>query len=104
MSRENLEEFMEQVAFSEELQTRIGDEIHSDALIALGVELGCEFTVEDLQQATELNDEELELVAGGINGGSVENMMAAWDGNRGVGFVELGSGRWSLVPTWMPGC
>jgi len=75
-----------------------------DALITLGAELGCGFTVEDLQESMELSDEELEIVAGGIDGGAAENMMAAWDGRRGFSFAELGTGRWSLVPTWMPGC
>jgi len=35
---------MEQVAGSEELQVRIGEEIDTEALIALGVESGCEFS------------------------------------------------------------
>lgn len=36
-----------------------------DALITLGAELGCGFTVEDLQESMELSDEELDDVAGG---------------------------------------
>ena len=66
MSKENLEQFMNQVAGSEELQAKIGEEIDSDALIALGVEQGFEFTVEDLQENAELSDEELDTVAGGF--------------------------------------
>ena len=65
MSQESLEQFMNQVAGSEELQAKIGEEIDSDALIALGVEQGFEFTVEDLQENAELSDEELDAVAGG---------------------------------------
>ncbi|MDP6535095.1 MAG: Nif11-like leader peptide family natural product precursor [Gammaproteobacteria bacterium] len=49
MSKENLEQFMNQVTDSEELQARIGDEIDAEALIALGAECGCELTAEDLQ-------------------------------------------------------
>ncbi len=40
MSKENLEQFMEQVAESEELQAKIGEEIDAEALIALGAECG----------------------------------------------------------------
>ncbi len=49
MSKDNLEQFMNQVTASEELQARIGDEIDAETLIALGAECGCELTVEDLQ-------------------------------------------------------
>ncbi len=50
MSKENLEQFMNQVADSEELQAKIGEEIDAEALIALGAECGCEFTAEELQE------------------------------------------------------
>ena len=65
MSKENLEQFMNQIAESEELQAKIGEEIDVDALIALGAECGCEFTAEELQESAELSDEELDVVAGG---------------------------------------
>jgi predicted ribosomally synthesized peptide with nif11-like leader len=65
MSKENLDQFIQQISDSEELQTRIGDEIDTDALIALGAEHGCEFTAEDLTEYAELSDEELDGVAGG---------------------------------------
>ena len=48
MSKENLEQFMNKVADSEELQAKIGEEIDAEALIALGAECGCEFTAEEL--------------------------------------------------------
>jgi|TARA_Y100000294_G_scaffold1748_1_gene2057 predicted ribosomally synthesized peptide with nif11-like leader len=66
MSQENLEQFMEQVAGSEKLQARIGDEIDAESLIALGVECGFEFTAEDLTTGAELSDGELDEVAGGF--------------------------------------
>ena len=66
MSKENLGQFIQQISDSEELQTRIGDEIDTDAFIALGAEHGCEFSVEDLQESAELSDEELDGVAGGL--------------------------------------
>jgi predicted ribosomally synthesized peptide with nif11-like leader len=65
MSKESLEKFMSQVAESEELQARIGEEIDGNTLIALGAECGCEFTAEDLQKSAELSDEELDGIAGG---------------------------------------
>ena len=43
MSIKNLQQFMNQVAESEELQAKIGEEIDGDALIALGTEHGFEF-------------------------------------------------------------
>ena len=48
MSTENLEQFMDKVADSDELQATIGEKIDA-ALIALGAECGCEFTAEELQ-------------------------------------------------------
>jgi|TARA_B100001964_G_C14249352_1_gene609092 predicted ribosomally synthesized peptide with nif11-like leader len=68
MSRASLEKFMEQVADSEELQAKIGDEIEIESLIALGAESGFDFSAEDLQESAELielSDQELEDVAGG---------------------------------------
>ncbi|HJL67021.1 MAG TPA: Nif11-like leader peptide family RiPP precursor [Arenicellales bacterium] len=72
MSRENLEQFMNQVAGSEELKAKFGDGIDTESLIALGAECGCEFTLEDLQEAAELSDEELDDVAGGFEVGLFE--------------------------------
>ncbi len=66
MSKENLEQFMDQVADSGELQAQIGEGIDAESLIALGAEHGCEFTAEELQEAAELSDEELDGVAGGM--------------------------------------
>ena len=65
MSKENLEQFMSKVADSEELQAKIGEEIDAEALIALGAECGCEFTAEELQEAAELSDDELDEATGG---------------------------------------
>ena len=65
MSKENLEHFMKQVADSEDLLSRIGDEIAGDDLVALGSEHGWEFSIENLQAAAELSDAELEEVSGG---------------------------------------
>ena len=47
MSEENLVRFMNKVTDSEELQAKIGEEIDTEALIALGAECGCEFNEDD---------------------------------------------------------
>jgi predicted ribosomally synthesized peptide with nif11-like leader len=67
MSKENLERFMTQVADSEDLQAKIGEEITGDALVALGAAHGCEFSAEDLAADAELSDQELDGVAGGAS-------------------------------------
>ncbi|MGE4634643.1 MAG: Nif11-like leader peptide family natural product precursor, partial [Arenicellales bacterium] len=66
MSKENLDQFIQQISDSEELQARIGEEMDAESLIALGAEHGCEFTAEDLAANGELSDEELDGVAGGV--------------------------------------
>jgi len=66
MSKESLDQFMNQVTDSEELQARVGEAIDADSLIALGAEHGCEFTAEELAEKTELSDEELDGVTGGV--------------------------------------
>ena len=65
MSKENLDQFIQKVTDSEELQARVGEEIDADSLIALGAENDCEFTADDLTTGAELSDEELDGVAGG---------------------------------------
>ena len=65
MSKENLEQFIQQITNSEELQVRIGEAIETDALIALGTEHGCEFTAEDVQAVWGVSDDDLDGVVGG---------------------------------------
>ena len=62
MSKENLEQFMNQIAESEELQAKIGEEIDAEALIALGAECGCEFTAEEFQEYAESKDDEYGII------------------------------------------
>ena len=83
MSKENLDQFIQKVTDSEELQTRIGEEIDADSLIALGAEHGCEFTADDLTASAELSDEELDGVAGGGKKFSIRGLM----GGRTSGFL-----------------
>jgi predicted ribosomally synthesized peptide with nif11-like leader len=65
MSKESLDQFVQKVTDSEELQARIGEEMDINAFITLGAEHGCEFSAEDLAENVELSDEELDGVAGG---------------------------------------
>ena len=65
MSKETLDQFIQQISDSEELQARVGEEIDAETLIALGAEHGCEFSADDLTAGAELSDEELDGVAGG---------------------------------------
>ena len=82
MSKESLDQFMNQVADSEELQARIGEEIDAETLIALGAEHGCEFTADDLTAGAELSDEELDGVAGGLAAFAIVNALKARYGGR----------------------
>ena len=84
MSKESLDQFMNQVADSEELQARIGEEMDPDALIALGAEHGCEFTADDLTAGAELSDEELDGVAGGISMTRPSTNLLEYDIDQGV--------------------
>ena len=65
MSQQSLEQFLEKVAQSEELQSTIGEEIDVESLIALGAEHGFEFSAGDLIEHVQLSEQELEGVAGG---------------------------------------
>ena len=56
-----------------ELQARVGEEMDTDALIALGAEHSCDFSAEELQESAELSEEELDGVAGGV-----ERTVAYW--------------------------
>lgn len=66
MSKEYLEQFLEQVGSDEELKAQIENQLDSDGnisidvLIALGVEFGCEFDAEDLWCSLDWRDEILD--------------------------------------------
>ena len=96
MSKENLEQFMKQVADSKDLQAKVGKEIADDALVALGAAHGREFSMEDVQAAAELSDEELEQVAGGLAG---EDPL--WvTGARKLRFIRHGDNNLVIAPWW----
>lgn len=79
MSKENLEQFMKEVAESDELKARISDEIDNDSLIALGSEQGYEFTAEDLNGSAELSDKELDKAAGGARSSNPGLSFRCWN-------------------------
>jgi len=91
MSKENLEQFMKQVADSKDLQAKIGEEITGDALVALGAAHGCEFSIEDVQAGAELSDEELERVAGGAPHYQDYNGRPRFQWKKGHNKLTLGS-------------
>jgi predicted ribosomally synthesized peptide with nif11-like leader len=51
MSKESLNQFVEEVGRREELRAKISNQINSDTLITLGAEQGFEFNAEDIEQA-----------------------------------------------------
>lgn len=61
---ENLKKFLEAVSKNEELATKVNDMTKED-LLALSKELGIELTEDDFVQKIELDDDELDAVAGG---------------------------------------
>ena len=92
MSKENLEQFMNKVDDTEELQAKIGGEIDAEALIALGAECGCEFSADDLHEAAELSDDELDSIAGGIDAVVQESCLRYInDGGAGTTSFQIGN-------------
>jgi predicted ribosomally synthesized peptide with nif11-like leader len=79
MSKENLEQFMQKVAGSEDLQSAIGKGLDAESLITLSTEHGFEFTAEELAESAELSDEELDGVAGGFGVHSVPGGLGVDD-------------------------
>ena len=75
MSKESLDQFIQKVTDSEELQARIGEEMDADSLIALGAEHGCEFSAKELTAGAELSDEELDSVTGGLSLSSLSLLL-----------------------------
>tara|TARA_B100000497_G_C7387474_1_gene247361 strand:- start:42 stop:413 length:372 start_codon:yes stop_codon:yes gene_type:complete len=61
MSKENFEQFIEQIKENEELQSNIGEELDYEALIELGAESGYEFSAEDMLASSIENMNKLTL-------------------------------------------
>ncbi len=68
MSKYSLEQFMKEVAASNELKARLltSSYIDTESLITLGAEYGYSFTLEDLKKPEKFTDDNLGDVAGGL--------------------------------------
>ena len=70
MSEEQLKSFLEKVKTDTSLQEKLKGAADADAALAIAKEVGFAITAEDIQSmqsaTTELSDEELESLAGGI--------------------------------------
>ena len=77
MSKESLEQFMKEVAASNELKARLllSSYIDTESLITLGAEYGYSFTLEDLKQPENNPDDDL----GGAAGGLIANARANFE-------------------------
>lgn len=62
---ENLKKFLEAVSQNEELVAKVNAETDQDALIALAMELGITLNAADFEDDCELDDDDLDAVAGG---------------------------------------
>ncbi|HJP45990.1 MAG: Nif11-like leader peptide family natural product precursor [Arenicellales bacterium] len=77
MSKESLEQFMKEVAASNELKARLlmSSYIDTESLITLGAEYGYSFTLEDLKQPEKYTIDDL----GGVVGGLIANARANFE-------------------------
>ena len=108
MSQQALEQFVTQIADSEELRTQIEGQLDSDGemsmdeLIELGAAYGCDFSVDDLNEAAELSDEELNCVAGGTNSDAKKQSLSngpSVSSQSDIGIVDgYGDGTVDLEP------
>ena len=78
---ENLKKFLEAISKNDELAAKVSN-MTKDELIALAEELGIDLAEDDFAQKSELDDDELDVVAGGgvcacpFVGGGVGNTNA----------------------------
>ena len=85
MSKESLEQFMQQGGSNDELKLTIENQLDNDgnisidSLIAIGAKIGFVFTDEDLKTCVELDDAELDGISGGWN----TNDPGRWTGKHG---------------------
>ena len=78
MSEEQLKSFLEKVKTDTSLQEKLKAAADADALTTIAKEAGFAITAEDIQSmqsATDLSDEELEGVAGGLTGDAMLSII-----------------------------
>ena len=72
MSEEQLKAFLEKVKDDTSLQEKLNSASDADAVAAIAKDAGFMISAEDLKKAqSELSDDELEVVLGGINAGEI---------------------------------
>ena len=81
MSEEQLKAFLEKVQVDTILQEKLKAAANADAVTAIAKEAGFSISADDWKNAqSELSDEELEGVAGGVTGQSTcRDGTCAWD-------------------------
>jgi predicted ribosomally synthesized peptide with nif11-like leader len=89
MSEEQLKAFLEKVKADTSLQEKLKEASDSDAVLAIAKEAGFSISADDLAKAqSELSEEELEGLAGGVNWvsylGTVIGCMVKKDVNSGL--------------------
>jgi predicted ribosomally synthesized peptide with nif11-like leader len=99
MSKETLEQFLEQVAQSEELQIQIGPKIDVNSFVTLGSQYGYEFSHEDVTALDKLSSNALDSVVGGVDNHSSNygsgSLRLSSDGKVNISFT-LKTGRMHL--------
>ena len=64
---ENLKKFFEEVSQNEELAAKIGNEKDVNVLIAMAKDMGIELAAADFMECNELSEDDLDVVAGGVD-------------------------------------
>ncbi len=81
MSEEQLKAFIEKVKADTSLQEKLKAASDADAVVAIAKEAGLSISADDLKKAqSEISEEELEGVAGGLNWESFWNGGIRWQG------------------------
>ena len=78
MSEEQLKSFLEKVKSDTSLQEKLKGAADADEALAIAKEVGFAITAEDIQSmqsSTDLSDDELEAVAGGVGCGPLTSWL-----------------------------
>ena len=78
MSEEHLKSFLDKVKTDTSLQEKLKGAADADAVLAIAKEAGFAITTEDIQSmpsSTDLSDDELESVAGGVGCGPLTSWL-----------------------------
>lgn len=90
MSRENLDKFRADLVKDEQLRAALKDSVRSEEeLVAAAAARGYDFTVEELRSGLELDEEQLEAVAGGVGGHEKWIELGSVGGIRHEKWIDL---------------